>query len=131
MLRVREASSKDMDRLRKDIVVRNVYIDICIDMYMYSTCNMLWQLFFFLQDMKQQRVRLMKQLRTENQAFANYRKEKEREVIQLRAHGRKRELQMKKMEGQMEMQKAVLKVSPMLLPVRDNYQSLDHFNVAA
>ena len=60
--------------------------------------------------MKQQRVRLMKQLRAENQQFANYRKEKEREVIQLRAVGRKRDMQMKKLEGQMELQKAVLKV---------------------
>ena len=60
--------------------------------------------------MKQQRVKLMKQLKADGEEFRRFRQQKDKEVIQLKAKERKRIVEIKKLKGQYDMQHAVLKV---------------------
>lgn len=59
--------------------------------------------------LKQQRVKLMKQMKEEVSNFQKWKKEKEKQVTQLQQKERKREVEMTKMKKQFEQQQAVQK----------------------
>ncbi|XP_013419740.1 chromosome-associated kinesin KIF4A [Lingula anatina] len=62
-----------------------------------------------IQTMKQQRVKLMKQMKEEADNFRKWKQSKEKEVMQLKAKDRKREYEMTKMARNHEKQQGVLK----------------------
>ncbi|GFO46913.1 chromosome-associated kinesin kif4a [Plakobranchus ocellatus] len=59
--------------------------------------------------LKQQRVKLMKQMKEEVSSFQKWKKEKEKQVSQLQLRERRREVEMTKMKKQFEQQQAVQK----------------------
>ena len=63
-----------------------------------------------LQEMKQQRVKLMKQIKADGEEFRKFKQQKDKEVIQLKAKERKRMVEMNRLKGQYQMQQTVLKV---------------------
>jgi kinesin family protein 4/21/27 len=62
-----------------------------------------------IQSMKAQRVKLIRQMREENEKFRTWRQQKEREVSRLREQDRKRQGQIQKMEALHARQQHVLR----------------------
>lgn len=58
---------------------------------------------------KSDRVKLIKQMRSDNDSFRRYKTEKEREVTQLKAQERRRLVEISKLQGNSNRQEAVLK----------------------
>uniref|UniRef100_A0A182M2Q0 Kinesin motor domain-containing protein n=1 Tax=Anopheles culicifacies TaxID=139723 RepID=A0A182M2Q0_9DIPT len=61
-----------------------------------------------IQQMKVTRVKLLKALRTESDNFRQWRLNREKEIIQLKAKDRKREVQLKKLESTYTLQKHIM-----------------------
>ncbi|XP_052900783.1 chromosome-associated kinesin KIF4A [Anopheles moucheti] len=61
-----------------------------------------------IQQMKMTRVKLLKALRTESENFRQWRLNREKEIIQLKAKDRKREVQLKKLESTYTLQKHIM-----------------------
>ena len=67
------------------------------------------QHFFYSQELKQARVRMIKQIKEDAKTFSKWKQAKEKELIQLKAKDRRQQIEMVKIKQKSERQQAVLK----------------------